>query len=1201
MKQRLKTLELHGYKTFASKTRFEFPDQITAIVGPNGSGKSNIADAIRWVLGEQAYSLLRGKKTVDMIFTGSEYRPRASMASATIVFDNEDNWLPIDYAEVSLTRRAYRSGENEYLLNNTRVRLKEINELLANSGLSERTYTIIGQGLVDVALSLKPEERRRFFEEAAGIELYRSRRDEAIQKLDNTLRNMDRVRDILSELGPRLKSLDKQSERAKEYDRIKADLLIYLRDWYGFQWNKIQEELTSSKEMQQRQDEQLNDAREIQTTLNTKIENTRAVISKNRSNLAQWHKESSVLHEQEEQINREIAVLQERKKSLEEKKQDLDRENTVFEEQLDLRQKQYEELDKEKAQKSDDLIKAGVLYEDINKRIRLRLEQRQKIESDIKTIRTSIEHWETRQVQIRAQNNELDHRIAILEKNIEDLKSTCNKDKADLENIDHDISQLLEQTIIIQNEIDTLSKEISHQDNFVIDLEKMIKNDQNEYSQFQTSLVSKQAQFDVLDHAEQTLSGFTSGSKSLYDAVKAGKVSGRIELLLLQMRVPAEYEIAIASVLGELLESIILDESTDPEKAMKFIEENDSGRTALLVKSWIKKEPDLSKNYQTDTVIPAKDIVQVTDSYRTIMNALFHNVFIVKDRKTARQLISEAKDDLKIVTWKGEVFYPNGVVIAGKEIRVKAISRSREKDALQRAIETLRRSIEGIKNKLEEDSKNLDDKNNQKKKSEEKKGIQQKVKLDLSDKLNGSTIKLNQLKTRMSWQTEQISIIEQQLAKSLEEKKKIAEEEEDLKEKVNKRKLENEVIFNQLKDIPLEDLQEELFVCNANKAMEEQAVNNLKLRINEISEQIKSTTSEKEKSTAKSVETENNLKELHTNYQTLLSRVKEIEKNLSGLTAKITPTEKDLNESELQDQKLQLEQEQARQQFSVVERHSIQAQMKFSRVREQQENLTRRIEEDFGLVFYEYGQSVDGPTPLPIEGMVESLPKLTQVPDELEENIKQKKSILRRMGPVNPEAQREYKEVQERHQFITEQLKDLDKAEGDLRQVVKELDELMKTEFQKTFKKVNEVFKEIFEKLFDGGSANLIIADEENLTESGIDIEATLPGKRKQELASLSGGERSLTAVALIFALLKVSPTPFCILDEVDAMLDESNVMRFGDLLRELSLTTQFIVITHNRNTVQLANVLYGVTMGKDSTSQVISLKLDELTEELVQ
>jgi chromosome segregation protein len=275
--------------------------------------------------------------------------------------------------------------------------------------------------------------------------------------------------------------------------------------------------------------------------------------------------------------------------------------------------------------------------------------------------------------------------------------------------------------------------------------------------------------------------------------------------------------------------------------------------------------------------------------------------------------------------------------------------------------------------------------------------------------------------------------------------------------------------------------------------------------------------------------------------------------------------------------------------------------MKVSRVREIQESLKHRIEEDFGLVSYDYARDIDGPTPLPLQGMVENLPKLKSIPENLEENIKQQKSYLRRMGPINPEAQKELFEVQERYKFITEQLKDLDKAEGDLRKVVTELDGLMKTEFEKTFYAVNEEFKNIFEKLFGGGTAKLLITDQENLAESGIDIEATLPGKRKQELASLSGGERSLTAVALIFALLTVSPTPFCILDEVDAMLDESNVMRFGDLLKNLSDTTQFIVITHNRNTVQLANVLYGVTMGQDSASQVISLNMDELTEEMVQ
>src|SRR5512140_2024918 len=249
MPLRLKSLELHGYKTFATRTKFEFASGITAIVGPNGSGKSNIADSLRWVLGEQSYSLLRGRKTEDMIFAGSEQRPRASMASASILFDNSDGWLPIDFNEVSITRRAYRDGTNEYLLNGQRVRLKEIAELLAQSGLAERTYTIIGQGLVDAALSLKPEERRRFFEEAAGIGLFRSRREESLNRLDSTRRNLERVLDILTELEPRLHSLEKQARRAMEYDRIRADLRVLMRDWYGFHWNRVQQEVIHSREV----------------------------------------------------------------------------------------------------------------------------------------------------------------------------------------------------------------------------------------------------------------------------------------------------------------------------------------------------------------------------------------------------------------------------------------------------------------------------------------------------------------------------------------------------------------------------------------------------------------------------------------------------------------------------------------------------------------------------------------------------------------------------------------------------------------------------------------------------------------------------------------------------------------------------------------------------------------------------------------
>ncbi|HEX9018647.1 MAG TPA: AAA family ATPase, partial [Anaerolineaceae bacterium] len=275
MTPRLKSLELHGYKTFASRTLFEFPGDITAVVGPNGSGKSNIADSLRWVLGEQSYTLLRGRKTEDMIFSGSEMRPRAGMASATITFSNEDGWLPIDFNEVSITRRAYRDGQNEYLLNGQRVRLKEISELLARSGLAERTYTIIGQGLVDAALSLKPEERRKFFEEAAGIGLYRGRREEALNRLDQTRRNLERVLDILSELEPRLGSLEKQARRAIEYDRIRADLRLLLRDWYGYHWHRLQLEVIHAREVVKIQESRLERARERQSEVEVQIDDLR--------------------------------------------------------------------------------------------------------------------------------------------------------------------------------------------------------------------------------------------------------------------------------------------------------------------------------------------------------------------------------------------------------------------------------------------------------------------------------------------------------------------------------------------------------------------------------------------------------------------------------------------------------------------------------------------------------------------------------------------------------------------------------------------------------------------------------------------------------------------------------------------------------------------------------------------------------------
>jgi len=1200
MKQRLKSLELHGYKTFASKTRFEFPDNITAIVGPNGSGKSNIADAIRWVLGEQAYSLLRGKKTIDMIFAGSELKPRASMASASIVFDNEDGWLPIDYAEVSLTRRAYRNGENEYLLNNTRVRLKEINELLANSGLSERTYTIIGQGLVDSALSLKPEERRRFFEEAAGIELYRSRRDEAIQKLDATRRNMERVQDILNEIRPRLKSLEKQADRARDYERIKADLLLLLRDWYGFQWNNLQKELAASQEVKRAQEKKLNRDRVGLTEIDKSIEKIRIEINNLRNELAGWHQNSSEQHLKKESINRELAILEERKKAYQGKKLDLEHSHNLLQEEIASLTKQLEDVVKEKIKKSENLRNASNYFLSAEVNIQKRQRQRQIIEESIKDERSPLEKIETRQVQIKTQIEEIDHRISLFGADLEHVRDSYQKDAVVTSNV-------IEKQKIQKQMLDVKNDEVNHITSFISDLESSLKAFEEEtritleeQTHQKSSLATLQAQREILDQAEKSLSGFTSGSKNLLQAAQSGKIKGKIDLLLSYLQIDPEYEIAFASVLGEALEALVLEKNTQPERVLKFLENAENGRTMLLPLAWISQEKQIDKEFE-QFGNRAKQIVQSPENIKPIIDVLLKNVYFVKDRNAAQEFLSKNKGEFRVVTLKGEVFYSNGLVIAGKELRVKNISRKREILGLDRTIGNETQLLLKLDEKLVKLHENMVEKQ---KILSEKIEDRKKILYDQSQlisTLNNISIDLDQIKNKTKWQEENILSLETQIKTSNENKKLLIQESKEISAQIQTTREKIENIFQELKSLPLDELQQELFVSRTNKAVEEQIVNNLELQIKSLNAQCTETKSAIEEIQKKIESNDTALIQNQGEKDRLIDKEKELEESLNKLEENILPAEKRIHDLDIQATQLLQKQEHSRQQFLITERHSIQAQMRVSRIREQQDNLKRRVEEDFGLVSYDYALSVDGPNPLPLDGIVENLPRLAEISDSLEENIKQQKSLLRRIGPINPEAQKEFNEVHERSNFLADQTHDLEKAETDLRQVVTELDELMKTEFTKTFKAVNEIFKDIFEKLFGGGSANLVIADEENLAESGIDIQATLPGKRKQELASLSGGERSLTAVALIFALLKVSPTPFCILDEVDAMLDESNVMRFGDLLKELSASTQFIVITHNRNTVQLANVLYGVTMGKDSTSQVISLKLDELTEELVQ
>jgi chromosome segregation protein len=1199
MKPRLKALELHGYKTFASKIQFEFPGNITAIVGPNGSGKSNISDALRWVLGEQSYTLLRGKKTEDMIFAGSDQRPRAGMASATVVFDNEESWLPIDYTEVSVARRAYRDGNNEYLLNKQRVRLKDISELLAQSGLAERTYTIIGQGLVDAALSLRPEERRRFFEEAAGIGLFRSRREESLNRLDSTRRNLERVQDILSELEPRLRSLERQAKKADEYDHIKDDLHVLLKDWYGYHWQNTQKELLRCREILKNQEEKVNLAREKRVGIEARVQETRNQLAIVREQLSAWHMESAGYHSNREKTSKELAVLEERQRSLQELEGSVQSDIARTDEQINSQDQQLVVLMEERERLSKELLESQEQLTDAQKQLQLHQTERETVENQLRQQRRLLTDAETRQVQLRAHQRELTSRLETQQSTLTTLVSAIEQSEPQFKSLSELKERALNNFEKEKQNLEKLQKSIGEMDDEIRSTEKDEKAAFQELTETERSLSRMRAQFEVLEQAEMALSGLAEGAKNLIQAAKQGKLKGDLQTIGTLMDVPAQLEVAIGSVLGDQLDGIILDPSVDTEEVLQFLEESENGRAILLPRSWLQSAEKIKRLNDPDLIGIASELVETNEASRQVINLLLGQVIVVKNRKAARRLVSSIPANGRIVTLSGEVFAGSGVIIAGKDRRATIVGRPRQRKELEESIGELvtqknssETRIEGIRTKLQQLTHQRE--------AMVQVGKNARTNLDVLEReYQTSNRTFEQHQQKSEWQKSQLSLVNIDLNKSKEEIILIEEQIKDGSAKINELNISMQDFNTRLRAVPLDEYQSQVAHWNTTVAVNARGVSDADRRYNEFLQTINQSKSALGSLNNRLSGIKTQLVEVETLKTTLNENEKVVNQMIQVLGVKIDPAEVDLQKLESEYSGLQEGYTQAQQVETNYERNSTQAQLELARTRESLESLRRKIEEDFGLVTLDYSEDISGPTPLPLEGVSE-LKVITEIPQGLEESINRQRALMRRMGAINPDAQREFYEVRERYEFLSEQMEDLKKADTDLRQIISELDDMMRKQFRSTFNAVAIEFKQMFTRLFGGGSARLILTDDENPTETGIDIEAKLPGRREQGLLLLSGGERALTAVALIFALLKVSPTPFCVMDEVDAMLDEANVGRFTELLKELSLETQFIVITHNRNTVQVADVIYGVTMGRDSASQVISLRLDEVSDEMV-
>ena len=1196
---RLKSLELQGYKTFANRTLFEFADTITAIVGPNGSGKSNITDSMRWVLGEQSFSLLRAKRSEDMIFSGSEKRSRSGMASATITFDNSDGWLPIDFSEVAITRRAFRDGQNEYRINGQRVRLRDVSELLGQSGLAERTYTVIGQGLVDAALSLRADERRRLFEEAAGIGLHRSRREEALRRLETTRRNLDRVNDILAELRPRLRSLERQSKRAAEYEQVRADLRVLLREWYGYHWHRSQMDLAEARKFAQEQDNKLQLAGQSLEKKEEEAGELRKHLQFLRSNLNGWHRELSELHTTRESINRELAVIEERVRSFIQQQDSARNELLSSEEEIKYHQEQLDFVLKDVERLENELNEARTELENARNNLKQLQQERNKVEAELNEIREKLSDLNSRhgklQARISERHTQLERTrdgLASVMKALSDTEIEYQKAQEGLESA----RQTQKRSQLAYHQ--AVEKLTDHQ-NKIENAESQRKNILDKRSSILAELVGLKTQLSVLEQAEKSLTGYGQGTQVLIKAARNKRLQGTLGALSNHLQVPADLERAISSVLGEFLDAVLL--GAEPKTALDLLNEQGK-RGVLLPLNNIQRLPERPKLEQsTDVVGIAADFVKVSPEFQRVVDLLLGRVVVVRSRAAAQRVLQKHAHVSRAVTLQGEVFYASGPIITSgdgdKSGDQNLLGRARQHREVRARQDSLKVEASELDGQLEQNEKQLAILHKEEKEYIASSNTAHEELDEAESAVSRADAVLQGLEKQLNWQHEQQVRMQSEIQQGEKQALDISAELTKLDEELNEVRLILTDKTNSLAALTLDEYQSQVSHWNTLLAVSESSLQDAKKRKAERIDALQKIEDQRKNMNSRLGETVQALQEMKDNQDVLSINQTHIQDQIKEYRDLIDPAEEELKGVEQQQIEFQKEEIAARQKLSKAEHSHAQARISLAKHQDALDSLRHRIEDDFGLVAFEYVEQISGPTPLPLEGMVEQLPFIDKLSIGIEANIKRQRAQLRRMGAINPEAQAEYQEVNERYNFLTSQMADLEKAEEDVRQVINELENLMEREFRRTFDSVAGVFRETFVRLFGGGAARLVLTDPEDLTSSGIDIEARLPGRRTQGLALLSGGERSLTATALIFSLLKVSPTPFCVLDEVDAMLDEVNVGRFRELLRELSQNTQFVIVTHNRNTVQVADIIYGVTMSRDSVSQILSLKLDEVAD----
>ena len=1179
----LKNIEVYGFKSFAQKINFEFHNGITGIVGPNGSGKSNVGDAVRWVLGEQSAKQLRGGNMQDVIFSGTENRKPLSFASVSITLDNSDHKLPVDYNEVTVARRLYRSGESEYLINGSGCRLKDIQEMFYDTGIGKEGYSIIGQGQIDKILSGKPEERRELFDEAAGIVKFKRRKITTLKKLDEERQNLVRVTDILSELTKQLGPLERQSETARIYlakrDELKElDINLFLLDHQ--RTVELLNELETKLSQAQQELDEAQSAYEQTKAEYERLEQELEELNTKLDALKEEQQENALLKQQYEG---QVKVLEEQISSGRQNSEHFRSRLTVLKDDLQKRSEEKEKLTEERAalynrlkETRDNLKKETESLENIVSNVDECTQAVEDGKNEIIEILNSRATTKGKAQRFDAMMEQLDIRKAEVSRRILRLKS----EEAILES---DREKAQKQYDAVTNVIQSTNAECVRLDEEIHQIQEKLKKQNSQMEIGQTAYHREASRLESLRNITERYDGYGNSIRRVME--QKSREPGIRGVVADIIHVQKDYEVAIETALGGSIQNIVTDNEQTAKRMISFLKKNRYGRATFLPLSNISGRGGLAQKdvlREPGVVGTANTLVEADAEYSELVMYLLGRVLVVDNIDHAIAIGKKYRHSLRMVTIEGESLSPGGSMTGG------AFKNNSNLLGRRREIEELERSVGILKKELEETQRAIGE-------NRSRRNVLRDTIADFQQQLQQQYVEQNTAKMNLA----QIQEKEDEIQSSY---RRIEREQEELRQQAGEIRQDHSSIARELEDSQKDEKELEVFIETKQKELEEWKAEETEK--NHVLEKIRLEESSLEQQNHFLQENisrlENEIEAYHRESEEItenLSRsAEEIHKKEDGIEElKKAVTECTGKEEVLDARRIEWQEEKEKRSTShksffekrdhLSEKTSLLDKECF-RLRSQAEKIEEQRESQISYMWEEYEITPNNALQYRKEELTDR--------QTIKKDVLRIKDEIRKLGSVNVNAIEDYKNLLERHTFLSAQYEDIVKAEETLEGIIQELDEGMRKQFTEKFRDIQREFDKAFKELFGGGKGTLELAEDEDILEAGIRIISQPPGKKLQNMMQLSGGEKALTAIALLFAIQNLKPSPFCLLDEIEAALDDSNVGRFASYLQKLTKNTQFIIITHRRGTMNAADRLYGITMQEKGVSTLVSVDLVE-------